>query len=132
MVYSDYTERRILIYSQNYKPPAMHKSIELWEFPFNVHFNYSAAPHALKLYRTVYSPKTRRRSFHTFTQPLFLNDATVYTAFISNGMDIYFGRILYMFTWASEERIKVYHIPCHTVGIKNFPFPFCSIPFYCV
>ena len=79
MVYGDYTERRILIY---YKPPAVHKSIELWVFPFNARFNYSAAPHAFKLYRTVYSLKTRRRSFHTFTRPLFLNDATVYTAFI--------------------------------------------------
>ena len=69
---------------QNYKPPAMHKSIELWAFPFNARFNYSAA---LKLYQTVYSLKTRRRSFHTFTRPLFLNDATVYTAFISNGME---------------------------------------------
>ena len=72
---------------QNYKPPAMHKSIELWAFPFNARFNYSAAPHALKLYQTVYSLKTRRRSFHTFTRPLFLNDATVYTAFIFNGME---------------------------------------------
>ena len=37
---------------------------------------------ALKLYQTVYSLKTRRRSFHTFTWPLFLNDATVYTAVV--------------------------------------------------
>ena len=75
---------------QNYKPPAMHKSIELWAFPFNARFNYSAAPRALKLYQTVYSLKTQRRSFLTFTRPLFLNDATVYTAFISNGMESFF------------------------------------------
>ena len=90
MVYGDFTERRILIYSRTtciYKPPAKHKSIELWAFPFNARFNYSAAPRALKLYRTVYSLKTRRQSFHTFTRPFFLNDATVYTAFISNGME---------------------------------------------
>ena len=75
---------------QNYKPPAMHKSIELWAFPFNARFNYSAAPRALKLYQTVYLLKTRRRSFHTFTRLLFLNDAIVYTAFISNGMERFF------------------------------------------
>ena len=63
---------------QNYNPPALHKSIELWAFPFNTRFNYSAAPRALKLCQTVYSLKTRRRSFHTFTRPLFLNGATVY------------------------------------------------------
>ena len=55
---------------QNYKPPAMHKSIELWPFPFNARFNCSAAPRALKL---------------------FLNDATVYTPFISNGMERFFA-----------------------------------------
>ena len=72
MVYGDYTERRILIYSRTtlYMLPAVHKSIELWAFPFNARFNYSAAPQALKLYPTVYSLKKRRRS-------LFLNDATV-------------------------------------------------------
>ena len=75
---------------QNYKLPAIHKSIELWAFPFNARFNYSAAQRALKLYPTVYSLKTRRRSFYTFTRPSFLNDATVYTAFISNGMESFF------------------------------------------
>ena len=55
---------------QNYKPPATHRSIELWAFPFNARFNYSAAPRVLKLYRTVYSLKTRCRSFHTFMRPV--------------------------------------------------------------
>ena len=48
------------------------------------------APRALKLYQTVYSLKTRRRSFHTFTRPLFLNDSTVCFIFISNGMERFF------------------------------------------
>ena len=89
------------IYSQNYKPPAMHKSIKRWAFRLNAHFNYSAVPRALKLYQTVYSLITRRRSFHTFTQPLFLNDATVYTAFISNGMEsfVLMHMILYMYMY---------------------------------
>ena len=64
---------------RNCKPPAMHKLIELRAFPLNAHFNYSAAPRTLKLYQTVYSLKTRRRSF---TRPLFLNDATVYGVYL--------------------------------------------------
>ena len=73
MVYSDYTERRILFYSQNYKRPATQKSIYI----VNARFNYSAAPRALKFYLTVYTLKKRRRSFHTVALPVFLNDATV-------------------------------------------------------
>ena len=53
MVYSDYTERQLLFYSQNYKRPATQKSIEHRAFLFNAHFNYSAALRALRLYRTV-------------------------------------------------------------------------------
>ena len=91
MVYCDYTERRILIYSRTTShQPCMHMSIKLWAFPFNAHFIYSTGLYALKLYHTVYSLKIRRRSFHTFMRPLFLNDATIYTAFISNGMKSFF------------------------------------------
>ena len=32
MAYSDYTEQLILFYSQNYRPPAIHKSIECCTF----------------------------------------------------------------------------------------------------
>ena len=75
MVCSDYTERRILFYSQNYKRPATQKSIYIvrsYLTPALI-----TAQRALKFYLTVYTLKKRRRSFHTVALPFFLNDATV-------------------------------------------------------
>ena len=77
MVYSDYTERQILIYSQNYKPMAIHKSNVCCAFICNVLFN-TAALRALNWYWTIYPLKTRSRSFsHGRATVVVENDATV-------------------------------------------------------
>ena len=82
MVYGDYTERRILIYSRTISRQPRKSRSNFGRSHLTPALIYNAAPRALKLYRTVYSLKMRRRSFHLHATVL-LNDATVYTAFIN-------------------------------------------------